>query len=137
MKLSIIIPVFNEKNTISKILDRVKSINLNQIISKEIIIVDDCSTDGTKEFLKELEIKENKNIKIDYSNNNEGKGASIRKGLQKVSGDIVLIQDADLEYDPNDYNKLLHPIINNEADVVYGSRFAGAGSTRVLFFGTE
>ena len=87
-----------------------------------------------KEFLKELEIKENKNIKIDYSNNNnEGKGASIRKGLQKVSGDIVLIQDADLEYDPNDYNKLLHPIINNEADVVYGSRFAGAGSTRVLF----
>lgn len=134
MKLSIIIPVFNEKNTISKILDRVKSINLNQIISKEIIVVDDCSTDGTKEFLKDLEIKENKNIKIDYSNNNEGKGASIRKGLQKVSGDIVLIQDADLEYDPNDYNKLLHPIINNEADVVYGSRFAGAGSTRVLFF---
>ena len=129
--ISIVIPTYNRcellKRAINSVLDQ--TINV-----REIIIVDDCSTDGTKEFLKELEIKENKNIKIDYSNNNEGKGASIRKGLQKVSGDIVLIQDADLEYDPNDYHELIRPIKNGYADVVYGSRFIGGGEKRVLYF---
>ena len=118
LKLSIIIPAYNEEKTIKKIIDRVKKIQLKNI-SKEIIIVDDFSNDNTRTILKK--IKE-KSINILYHGKNMGKGAAIRTGLQNSTGDIILIQDADLEYDPNDYSKLLNPIINNKANVVYGSR---------------
>lgn len=123
MKLSIIIPVYNEKNTIKKIIKRVKEQNLE----KEIIIVDDNSTDGTKELLKEIE-----DVKVIYHEKNKGKGAAIRTGIDYVSGDIVIIQDADLEYDPRDYQKLIQPILDYNADVVYGSRFLGVH--RVFLF---
>lgn len=117
MKLSIIIPVFNEKNTIKQILEKVESVDLGNM-EKEIIIVDDGSTDGTKEILSNLQ----KNYKIIYHNKNMGKGAAIRSGIKEATGDIITIQDADLEYDPNDYKKLVQPIIENKASVVYGSR---------------
>ena len=118
-KLSIIIPVYNEEETILEIIDRVKKAKaLN--FKKEIIVVDDSSTDKTKDKLKNLK---NKSIKIFYHSKNLGKGSAIRTGLENFTGDIVLIQDADLEYDPNEYEKLLKPIIEAKADVVYGSRF--------------
>ena len=125
-KLSIIIPVYDERNTIPIILDKV----LDTPFPKEIIIIDDHSEDGTRDYLKSL--KQN-DIKIYFHERNSGKGAAIRTGLSKVTGDIVLIQDADLEYDPNDYAQLLQPIIDGKADVVYGSRFLG-GPHRVLLF---
>jgi len=119
MKLSIIIPVFNEKKTISEILNRIEHVNLAQIgFGKEIIIVDDGSIDGTKDILKRLE----KNYEIIYHLKNQGKGAAIRTGLKEVSGDYVIIQDADLEYEPEDYKKLLECALKNKAQVVYGSR---------------
>ncbi len=121
MKLSIIIPVYNEKQTISKIVEIIKKIDIGNI-KKEIIIVEDFSNDGTREILKEIG-KANKNIKIVYHKENLGKGSAIRTGIKEVTGDIVLIQDADLEYKPEDYKKLIYPIINNETKVVYGSRF--------------
>jgi len=114
-KLSIIIPVYNEKETILEVIKRVKEVDID--LSKEIIIIDDGSTDGTKDLLKKI-----KGAKLIFSKVNEGKGASIRKGLKKVTGDIVLIQDADLEYNVNDYRKLIEPIIKNKVGVVYGSR---------------
>lgn len=101
---------------------------------KEIIIVDDFSTDGTREFLQSLD-DENDFIKIVYHSRNHGKGVALRSGFEVATGDIILIQDADLEYDPNDYHKLIKPIIDEKADVVYGSRFIGGDSHRVLFFG--
>jgi len=115
MKLSIIIPVYNEKGTILKILERVKRVNIP--LEKEIIVVDDFSTDGTREILKNF-----KKIKIDYHNKNKGKCDAIKTGLKHASGELIIIQDADLEYDPKDYNKLLKEI-NKGAGVVYGSRF--------------
>ncbi|MBU2633722.1 MAG: glycosyltransferase family 2 protein [Nanoarchaeota archaeon] len=118
MKLSIIIPVYNEKSTILKILEKIKNINL--YVDKEIIIVDDCSTDGTTNILKNLK---DKNIKIIYGKKNQGKGSSIITGLKYVTGDYVIIQDADLEYNPEEYKKLLDISIKNDLDVVYGSRF--------------
>jgi dolichol-phosphate mannosyltransferase len=116
MKLSVIIPVFNEKQTIREIIKKVKEVNLK----KEIIIVDDCSTDGTKEILKNY--PQNEEIKIFFHKKNKGKGSAIRTALLYTKGEVVIIQDADLEYDPNDYLKLVNPIIENGADVVYGSR---------------
>lgn len=118
MKLSVIMPVYNEKDTLSEIIEKVKKVK----IEKEIIIVDDFSTDGSGEILDRLKDKE---IKIFKHHRNRGKGAAIRTALEYVSGDIVIIQDADLEYDPNDYYKLIEPIINGKAQVVYGSRTLG------------
>ena len=119
LKLSIIIPAYNEERTILKVIKEVKKAELNNI-TKEIIVVDDCSTDSTRDVLKKLK---DTPIKIFYHKKNMGKGAAIRTGLQNCTGDIILIQDADLEYNPNEYKKLLKPIIDNKAKVVYGSRF--------------
>lgn len=129
MKLSIVIPVYNEKNTIREILRRVESSNIGDI-EKEIIVIDDCSTDGTSGILKEYEQKH----KIIYQRKNTGKGAALRAGFMATTGDIVLIQDADLEYDPVEYPLIIAPIIQDKADVVYGSRFLGSHPHRVLYY---
>ncbi|NWG01852.1 MAG: glycosyltransferase [Syntrophaceae bacterium] len=133
MKLSVIIPVYNEVNTLSEILSRVLEVDL----PKEVIVVDDCSTDGTKEFLKQWEIERKKfsgdEIHILYQPKNMGKGAALRAGFQKATGDIIIVQDADLEYHPQEYPKLIEPILDGRADVVYGSRFHGT-PRRVLMF---
>jgi glycosyltransferase involved in cell wall biosynthesis len=129
MKLSVIIPCFNESGTIDKIVD---AVNNSSYQDKEIIIVDDCSTDGTREKLRnELE---GKVAKVIYHEKNMGKGAALRTGFQEATGEILLVQDADLEYDPSQYPKLIAPILEGKADVVYGSRFAGGEAHRVLFF---
>lgn len=117
LKLSIIIPVFNEKKTILEILKRIEAVELPNL-EKEIIIIDDCSTDGSKEILKTLENK----YQILYHINNQGKGAALRTGFKQATGDFLIIQDADLEYNPQEYLRLLEPIIQNKADIVYGSR---------------
>ena len=129
MKISVIIPIYNEVQTIKKILEKISS---QEQYEKEIIIIDDFSTDGSRELLKNEIIK--KVDKIIFNEKNFGKGYSVRKGIEASSGDIILIQDADLEYDPSDYKVLLNPIINNDADVVYGSRFIGSEEKRVLYF---
>ena len=129
MKLSIIIPCYNEQNTIKEI---IKRINSQSDIDKEIIVVDDYSVDKTREIL-ENELKE-KVQKIILNNRNYGKGYSIRKGIENSNGDYILIQDADLEYDPSDYKKLLKPVTDGVAEVVYGSRFLGSSERRVLYF---
>lgn len=119
LKLSIIIPAYNEKRTILKVIKEVKKVKLNNT-TKEIIVIDDSSTDSTGDILKKLK---DMSIKIFYHKKNLGKGAAIRTGLQNCTGDIILIQDADLEYNPNEYERLLKPIIDSKAKVVYGSRF--------------
>ncbi len=129
MKLSIIIPCYNERAHLPSLLERVIE---SPVYDKEIILVDDASTDGTTGLIQ-AELAE-KVAKAVYHTGNMGKGAAIRSGLQHVTGDIVLIQDADLEYDPMEYPKLLGPILDGKADVVYGSRFMGEGPHRVLFF---
>ncbi len=129
MKLSIVIPVFNEKNTILEIIKKVEEVQLP--LEKEIILVDDGSTDGTREILKSLPMDR---YKIFYQEENRGKGAAVRLGFEKVSGDIIIVQDADLEYDPKEYEKLINPILRGKADVVYGSRLIGSGAHRVLYF---
>ncbi len=123
MRLSIIIPVYNEVNTIREIINRVDAVELD----KEIIIVDDCSTDGTRELIKDIRDngKFNSDLRVVYHSKNQGKGAAIRTGINYTNGDIVIIQDADLEYDPEDYRILIKPIIEGKADIVYGSRFLG------------
>ncbi len=127
MKLSVVIPVYNEKATVREILERVRAVNL----PKEIIIVDDFSTDGTREILQELGSADD--LKVVLQARNMGKGAALRAGFESVTGDIVVIQDADLEYDPAEYPVLVQPILANKADVVYGSRFL-SGPHRVLLF---
>lgn len=130
MKLSIIIPCYNEENTIKIIVEKVLKFNL---FEKEIIIVDDCSTDSSGQIIKKLAL-ENSNIKYFFLEENLGKGAALSKGFFEASGDIILTQDADLEYDPSDYPKLLKPFIDTDADIVYGSRFLGGDYVRLHFF---
>ena len=133
-KLSIIVPCYNEINTIDEIISKIlESLIKYKLNNYEIIIIDDSSTDGTVNKLKKMETKDY--FKIIYHKNNQGKGAAIQTALNHISGDIVLIQDADLEYDPFDYNKLLLPFFETNADVVYGSRFLGGGKyVRIHFF---
>ena len=134
-KLSIIIPAYNEGRTIHLILDKVRDTKLLSDISKEIIIVNDCSSDNTEEAINEY-IAKNKNLNIQYVKHevNKGKGAALHTGIKKATGDYLIIQDADLEYDPNEYNLLLQPVLDGFADVVYGSRFMGGNAHRILFF---
>ena len=129
MKLSVVIPCYNEKNTIHKI---VKSVKESGIKDLEIIIVDDYSTDGTRDIL-ENEIKPLVD-KIIYHEKNKGKGAALRTGFGEMTGDLVIVQDADLEYDPKEYVLLMQPILEGKADVVYGSRFMGSGPHRAVYF---
>lgn len=128
MKISVVMPVYNEAATIREIVARVLAVPYE----KELIIVDDGSTDGTRELLKPLE--QEPNVRVLYHDRNRGKGAALRTGFAYVSGDVVIVQDADLEYDPRDYPKLLEPIEDGRADVVFGSRFLGGGAHRVLLF---
>ena len=130
MKVSIVIPVFNENDTIGEIVDRVRAVKLP--FAKEIVIVDDCSTDGTRQLLTDL--ARLPDVRVIFHQRNRGKGAALRSGFATVTGDVVVVQDADLEYDPNEYRKLLQPILDNKADVVYGSRFVGGECHRVLYF---
>ena len=133
-KLSVIIPCYNEKNTIQEILNRIdKSLKNNEFLKYEILIVDDFSNDGTKEILKNLSI--NGKIQTYFHDTNLGKGAAIQTALKYITGDIIIIQDADLEYDPFDYNKLLVPFFETNADIVYCSIFLGGGKyVRIHFF---
>jgi len=130
-KLSIIIPVYNEEKFIAELYSRVLQVELHTGISKEVIIINDGSDDGTKNIIKGFD---DENTIIIDKERNSGKGACIRLGLEKASGDIILIQDADLEYDPNEYPKLLDPIISGKAEVVYGSRFKGGEAHRILYY---
>ena len=135
MKLSIVIPAYNEARTIHHILDKVKAVILTEAMEKEVIIVNDCSKDDTENAILSY-IQANPDLPIAYYKHeiNKGKGAALRTGIQKATGDFVIIQDADLEYDPNEYNILLKPILDGFADVVYGSRFMGGKPHRILFF---
>jgi glycosyltransferase involved in cell wall biosynthesis len=125
-KLSVVIPVYNEKQWICELIRRVRAVPIN----KEIIVVDDCSTDGTRELLETLA---GDDLHVYFQPHNQGKGAALREGFRHASGQVILVQDADLEYDPSEYPRLIQPIIENQADVVYGSRFIGE-SHRVLYF---
>ncbi|HEX3384740.1 MAG TPA: glycosyltransferase family 2 protein [Mucilaginibacter sp.] len=134
-KLSIIIPAYNEGNTIHLILDKIKSVELADNIQKEIIIVNDCSKDNTEQAIADYQ-SDNPTANIQYFKHevNQGKGAALHTGIAKATGEYLIIQDADLEYDPNEYNDILKPVINGFADVVYGSRFMGNNPHRILFF---
>lgn len=134
-KLSIIIPAYNEEATIHLILDRVKAVELTGGINKELIIVNDCSSDDSEGAINRY-IEANPDLDIKYFAHkvNKGKGAALHTGISKASGEYLIIQDADLEYDPREYNQLLVPVLRGEADVVYGSRFKGDNPHRILFF---
>tara|TARA_B100001059_G_C17810059_1_gene571716 strand:- start:265 stop:978 length:714 start_codon:yes stop_codon:yes gene_type:complete len=134
-KLSIIIPAYNEERTILELLNKVVSVNLDYDIQKEILIVNDNSSDKTVKIAENFISSNSKNeIKLFHHTKNKGKGAALHTGIKNATGDYLIIQDADLEYDPNEYNKLLKPIITGFADVVYGSRFIGGNPHRILFF---
>ncbi len=127
MKLSVVMPAYNEIGTISEIIKQVQHVQ----IEKELIIVDDCSTDGTREYLQTLK---DDNIRVFLHEHNQGKGAALQTGFEHVTGDVVVIQDADLEYNPEEYHLLIRPILAGKADVVYGSRFLSGSERRVLLF---
>jgi glycosyltransferase involved in cell wall biosynthesis len=129
LTLSVVIPVYDERNTIHEILRRVRAVPIN----KQIIVVDDCSRDGTREILREIENRGDSDLKVIYQDRNLGKGAALRAGFRYATGDIVIVQDADLEYEPEQYPQLIRPIVDDLADVVFGSRFIGE-SHRVLYY---
>lgn len=131
-RLSIIIPCYNEKETLHKILDEINAVNLG-LTKKQIIIVDDGSTDGTRDKLQKL-LKKYPGIIVIHLGKNQGKGAALKRGILESTGDVVLVQDADLEYDPQDYRRLLYPIERGRADVVYGSRFIGGEPRRIIYY---
>ena len=128
MKLTVVIPVYNEVHTLLHLIERVQEVN----VDKDIVLVDDCSTDGTRDLLRSTTFPAN--VRVLYHERNQGKGAALRTGFAAAAGDVVIIQDADLEYDPREYPKLIAPIAQGRADVVFGSRFAGGETHRVLYF---
>lgn len=135
MKLSVLIPAYNEEKTIHLILDKVLAVKLDGSFEKELIIVDDCSSDQTVETVnKYIDSHEDGDIRLFLQDENQGKGAALHRGIAEASGDYIIIQDADLEYDPEEYNLLLKPVIEGHADVVYGSRFMGGTPHRILFY---
>lgn len=134
-KLSVIIPVYNEGRTIHKILDKVREVNLIHDIQKEVVIVNDASTDDSEVKIREY-MSKNPDLDIQFysQEKNSGKGAALHRGIKEATGEYLIIQDADLEYDPDEYNLMLKPVVNGVADVVYGSRFLGGNPHRILFF---
>ena len=131
MKLSIVVPIYNEVATIERIVEAIKSVDIG--MEKEIVLVDDCSKDGTRDLLQQMQAKD-PSLSVYFHEVNQGKGGALHTGFQKATGDYVLIQDADLEYDPHEYPQLLAPLLSGRADVVFGSRFLGGGPHRVVFY---